>query len=83
MSVILDVEPEVSKELQVTEHFNVSHNSLKAPPFSFDECVIDQETLNDWCSSLEEGSGRKQPKAKKATKQQTPKQSRTKQQRQK
>ena len=80
MSVILDVEPEASKELHVVEHSNFCHNSLKCAPFSFDACIIDPDTLDEWCSNLHEGSGRALPKPKKATKQQTQKHSRTKEQ---
>ena len=83
MSALLDVEPEASKELHVVEHFNLCHNSLKCPPFSFDACIIDPDTLDEWCSNLREGSGKAPPKPKKATKQQTRKQSRTKQHTQK
>jgi hypothetical protein len=57
--LILDVEPAVSAEMNISPRFNMLLDGFKGDaPYSYDEVQIDYKVLSAMCSGLAEGTGR-------------------------
>ena len=57
--LILDVEPAVSAEMNISPRFNMLLDGFKCDaPYSYDEVQIDYKVLSAMCSGLAEGTGR-------------------------